>query len=189
MVLQHVNTYLLHVGSSSLTRVQTWAPSTGSSESQPLNHQGSPNAVIIFIFKSRVFCHFLWANRHGQGLGRADSIRFCAWTHLSPFFSPSFLWDGQVQKTLFLCQQMYPSSTPPPSYKGNVAEIRVADFVLLFPSLLWSGTKATVSPSRAVYRSSLSMHPWIDSEVVSLSGYCTSCCSEYGGATLWLTLF
>ena len=65
-------------------------------------------------------------------------------------------------------------------------EIRVSDFVVLFPSLLWSGTKATVSPSRAVYMSSLSMHPWRDSEVVSLSGYCTSCCSEYAVNMQWI---
>jgi hypothetical protein len=40
----------------------------------------------------------------------------------SPFFSPSFLWDRQLEKTLFLCQQMIPSSTPTPSYKGNLAD-------------------------------------------------------------------
>ena len=33
---------LQHVGSSSLTRDQTWAPCAGSSESQLLDHQGSP---------------------------------------------------------------------------------------------------------------------------------------------------
>ena len=32
----------MHEGSSSLTRDRTWAPCIGSSESQPLRHQGSP---------------------------------------------------------------------------------------------------------------------------------------------------
>ena len=32
----------MHVGSSSLTRDQTWAPCIGSAESYPLDHQGSP---------------------------------------------------------------------------------------------------------------------------------------------------
>ena len=32
----------MHVGSSSLTRGQTWAPCTGSAESYPLRRQGSP---------------------------------------------------------------------------------------------------------------------------------------------------
>ena len=38
-----------HVGSSSLTRDQTRAPCTGSLESQPLDHQGSPCAHLLNI--------------------------------------------------------------------------------------------------------------------------------------------
>ena len=37
----HENTQLQHVGSSSLTGDQTWAPYTGTMDSQPLDHQGS----------------------------------------------------------------------------------------------------------------------------------------------------
>ena len=40
---------LRHVGSSSLTRDRTQAPCIGSSESQPLDHQGSP--IQWYIFK------------------------------------------------------------------------------------------------------------------------------------------
>ena len=40
--LGHVNSQLQHVGSSSLIRNGTWAPCIGSSESQPLDTQGSP---------------------------------------------------------------------------------------------------------------------------------------------------
>ena len=40
--LQRVNSQLKHVGSSSLTRDQTWAPCFESMASQPLGHQGSP---------------------------------------------------------------------------------------------------------------------------------------------------
>ena len=38
---------LLVVGSSSLTRHQTWAPCIRSAESQPLDHQGSPNKQLL----------------------------------------------------------------------------------------------------------------------------------------------
>ena len=40
---------LQHVGSSSLTRDRTWAPCTGSSESQPLDHQGIPRMMILIF--------------------------------------------------------------------------------------------------------------------------------------------
>ena len=36
----------MHAGSSSLTRDQTWAPCIGSTESYPLDHQGSPYNLI-----------------------------------------------------------------------------------------------------------------------------------------------
>ena len=35
-----------HVGSSSLTRDQTWSPCIGSAESYPLRHQGSPDDIF-----------------------------------------------------------------------------------------------------------------------------------------------
>ena len=35
------------VGSNSLTRDRTWAPSTGNMEFEPLDHQGSPQSVIL----------------------------------------------------------------------------------------------------------------------------------------------
>ena len=39
---------LQHMGSSSLTGDRTWAPCTGSSESQPLDHQGIPWDVFLW---------------------------------------------------------------------------------------------------------------------------------------------
>ena len=41
----------------------------------------NPNALI---FRARIYCSSLWANQLGQGLGRASSIRFCAWMHSLP---------------------------------------------------------------------------------------------------------
>ena len=40
--------YLWHVGSSSLTRVQTQVPCIGSSKCQQLDHQGSPHVFCFF---------------------------------------------------------------------------------------------------------------------------------------------
>ena len=40
----HAGSWLWHVGSSSLTRDWTWAPCAGSTESEPLDHQDSPEA-------------------------------------------------------------------------------------------------------------------------------------------------
>ena len=45
--LQHANSQLWHVGSSSLTRDQTQAPYTGRGESQPPDHQGSPRMLSL----------------------------------------------------------------------------------------------------------------------------------------------
>ena len=45
--LQHSNTQLQHVGSSSLMRDQTQAPCTGRAESQPLDHQGSAHTPFL----------------------------------------------------------------------------------------------------------------------------------------------
>ena len=39
----------MHVGSSSLTRGRTWAPCTGSVESYPLDHQGSPLSDFLIL--------------------------------------------------------------------------------------------------------------------------------------------
>ena len=41
----------MHVGSSSLTRNGTRAPCTGSAESQPLRHQGSPKIFLLCFFQ------------------------------------------------------------------------------------------------------------------------------------------
>ena len=38
----------MHVGSSSPTRDQTWAPCIGSAESYPLDHKGSPITLSTF---------------------------------------------------------------------------------------------------------------------------------------------
>ena len=45
----------LHVASSSLTRDQTQAPCTGSAQSQPLDHQGSPQAQFFFSYRFDAF--------------------------------------------------------------------------------------------------------------------------------------
>ena len=44
--LQHADSWLQHVGSSSLTRYRTHAPSIGSSESHLLDHQGMLNNIL-----------------------------------------------------------------------------------------------------------------------------------------------
>ena len=46
---------LRHVGSSSLTRDQTWAPCIGSTESQLLDHQGSPSLILIIKILSAYY--------------------------------------------------------------------------------------------------------------------------------------
>ena len=38
----------MHMGSSSLTRDQTWTPCIGSVESYPLHHQGSPGWLLKY---------------------------------------------------------------------------------------------------------------------------------------------
>ena len=43
--------------------------------------RGNPNALI---FRARISCSSLWTNQLGQGLGRASSLRFCAWMHSLP---------------------------------------------------------------------------------------------------------
>ena len=49
----------MHVGSSSLTRDQTWAPCIGSMESYPLHHQGSPyRCLLIFYFLINLFIFY-----------------------------------------------------------------------------------------------------------------------------------
>ena len=45
--LQHVNSWLWHVGFSSVTRGQTHACCIGSIESKPLDHQESPRNLIL----------------------------------------------------------------------------------------------------------------------------------------------
>ena len=50
---------LQHVGSSSLTRDRTWAPCTGSSESQPLDHQGSPISITFCVISLEMFSSLL----------------------------------------------------------------------------------------------------------------------------------
>ena len=52
---------LWHVGSSSQTRDQTQAPCVGSPESQPLDHQGSPQFDFfkIIILHNILFCSSL----------------------------------------------------------------------------------------------------------------------------------
>ena len=44
-------------GSSSLTRERTWVPCIGSTESQPLDHQGSPH-MYVFIVRVLSFIRF-----------------------------------------------------------------------------------------------------------------------------------
>ena len=54
--LQHADSLLQHVGSNSPTRDRTWAPCTGSMESYPLDHQGSPTFALTLVhFGSRSF--------------------------------------------------------------------------------------------------------------------------------------
>ena len=50
----------LHVASSSLTRDQTQAPCTGSAQSQPLDHEGSPQAQFFFLIDLLLFSGFVF---------------------------------------------------------------------------------------------------------------------------------
>ena len=45
--LQHMNSWLWHVGPSSLTGDLTWAPCTGGMKTQPLDHQGGPSPLVF----------------------------------------------------------------------------------------------------------------------------------------------
>ena len=57
-----------HVGSSSLTRDSTQAPSIGSTGRQPLNHQGSPWALLFYLY-CQCSCQFRW-----DEVGTASSL-------------------------------------------------------------------------------------------------------------------
>ena len=48
------NHFLWHVGSSSLTRDQTSNPCSGSSESEPLDHQGSPTINELLLTRNKL---------------------------------------------------------------------------------------------------------------------------------------
>ena len=48
---------LLHVGSSSLTRDQTWVPCIGSMQSLPLDHKGSPSAICLSLKSWQQWVH------------------------------------------------------------------------------------------------------------------------------------
>ena len=80
---------LQHVGSSSLTRDQTWALCIGSVKSQPLDHQGSPQTRTLkkiipihqsssvscihsspfTVFKSIFCCCYCFINIHQRRIG------------------------------------------------------------------------------------------------------------------------
>ena len=49
----------MHVGSSSLTRNRTWPPSIGSTESYPLDHQGSPSFFFMVEQFSIVYMYHI----------------------------------------------------------------------------------------------------------------------------------
>ena len=61
---------IAHAGSSSLTRDWTWGPCTGSAESQPLDHQGSPEMLNFQCYFSALclnahfFTYLLWDVGH-----------------------------------------------------------------------------------------------------------------------------
>ena len=51
---------LQQVGSSSLTRDQTWASCIENSESYPLDHQGSPTVIIFNAFVLSMNAYQVW---------------------------------------------------------------------------------------------------------------------------------
>ena len=58
---QDLQTLLLHMGSSSLTRDRTHPPCIGSTESWPLDHQGSPEFVLLTATSHAIrFLYFNW---------------------------------------------------------------------------------------------------------------------------------
>ena len=100
----------MHMGSSSLTRDRTWAPSTGSAESYPLRHQGSPNYIIVFkILKLISRYHsptFSWA---------FPTLR--NFSSIMAYFGPNFLCSSPVS-----------TRQPPTHYSSN----------FFFKHLYWS---------------------------------------------------
>ena len=60
------------VGSSSLTRDRTWDPCTGSMESWPLDHQGSPDWCLLNLLNLRIQLHVV----RGLSLSLFPSLSF-----------------------------------------------------------------------------------------------------------------
>ena len=58
--LQHANSLLWHLGSSSPTRDRTWAPYNGSLESYLLSHQGSPSITTSKFLLISIQLQFLF---------------------------------------------------------------------------------------------------------------------------------
>lgn len=55
--------YLWYVGSSSPTKDRIWAPCIGSSDSEPLDHQASPQTQFLTIQRRSVFSS-TWSKRY-----------------------------------------------------------------------------------------------------------------------------
>ena len=96
--LWHVGLFQLqHVESSSLTRDQTRAPSIGSAESQPLDHQGSPLYLLasmyflslwICLFQTFYINRIMWPLRLASLTQHVFKIHPCCsmYHHFIPFY-------------------------------------------------------------------------------------------------------
>ena len=84
---QHENSQLHCVIFSSLVRDETQTPCIGSSESQPLDHQGSPQRQVISAFLAHPFGVYLHACMHAK----------------SPHLCPNSLQPYGLQPIRFLC--------------------------------------------------------------------------------------
>ena len=85
--LPSARSLLQHAGSSSLTRDQTWAPWTGSSESQPLGHQESPLISWIYLLLIEYFIQKQLSTHSSQLISNIHQNRqlFAHKTHLTHF--------------------------------------------------------------------------------------------------------
>ena len=86
----------MHVGSSSLTRDRTWAPCIGSTESYPLDHQGSPSAHFLI----RLFGFFWWVVWVLCIFWILTLIRYIICKYLLPF-------SGQLLIVSFAVQELF----------------------------------------------------------------------------------
>ena len=144
---------LWDVGFSSLTRDRTQAPCTGSTESQPLDHQGSPHSPIfssVFVLPNHTFhmvqktpfpldiyfpmCHYNFSK---------VSLKSQQWP---------FLWklSAAAAKLLQLCPTLCDpiDGNPPGSPVPGILQARIPEWVAISFSNAWKWKVKVKSLSR-----------------------------------------